>query len=247
MIQSVKSRRVSNFFRVIRTSEVRAGGFLDRSEHQTVSPPSGPLAFLRFTTNCLLGRWRDGRLTSRGRAEIARHTSRADAPGSPDTPCSISLTSANVVKSTATAANDRGHYGKRSNLLGEPRRCRNLRSAYRAPQCHAGHTVRNRFFARASAPLVPTRRHRAQQGTAQLQVVGALRRLGTQGKRWRLRSRERGKRALGQADPTALDQAPCVVLRHDRRLGGCEPRARARVYRLTARHPRARRSSGRSG
>lgn len=167
-------------------------------------------------------------------------------PGSPDTPCSISLTSANVVKSTATAANDRGHHGKRSTLLGEPRCCGNLRSVDRAPQRHADHGIRDHFFARASAQVVSARSHRAKQGTAQLQVVSALRRLRAQGKRRRIRARKRGERALGQADPTTLDQAPRVLLRHDRRLGRRKSRACTRVRRLTAsrRTHRTRRCGG---
>jgi hypothetical protein len=225
MIQSVKSRRVSNFFPGDSNIGGQSGWISgsDRSTRQFRRRQA--LAFLRFTTNCIPGLNRERQAHSP-----------ANAPGSPDTPCSISLTSANVVKSTAAAANDRGHHGKRSNLLGEPCRCGNLRTADRAPQRHAEHTVRNRLFARAPAPLVPARRHRAQPGTTQLQVVGALRRLRTQGKRRRIRARQCGKRALGQANPTALDQAPSVLLRHDRRLSSGESRARARVRTLTARH-----------
>lgn len=226
MIQSVKSRRVSNFF----PGDSNIGGQSGWISGSIGAPDS--FAAVRPSLSSVLRLIASPVLTADRQAH-----SPANAPGSPDMACSISLTSANVVKSTATAANDRGRHRERSTLLGEPCRCGNLRTADRAPQCHAEHAVRNRLFACAPAPLVPARRHRAEPGTTQLQVVGPLRRLRTQGKRRRIRARQCGKRALGQADPTALDQAPGVLLRHDRRLGSGKSRARACVRRLTARHP----------
>ncbi len=235
MIQSVKSRRVSNFSPVIGAFTGRRGGFLCpsgiRVVFQVPSPLNSPVLRLTEIAGDL--------------AIPQSHGNARDRPALPGAPCSTSLTSANVAKPTATAVHDRSPPHQRS-ALRKRCECGNIRTAARAPQRLGDRRPRNAIRPRAGAWLVLARRHRAATRAAELQVVRALHRLTAQRKRRRVRSRQRRQRALGQACAAPMDQAPSLLLRHDRRVGRSEPRARARLRRLTPATPSysaARRSS----